>query len=88
MQALRSIGKAILLLGFAFATHCTSWSVRAIVGVSAGAGLGLMGYRKGSLSDSGAAVPGSRLTVSFVKACPGTTVQTWLDSGALSTKKS
>ena len=47
--------KGLLLLAFMIGTHSFGWVPRVSGGVVAGAGMGLLGYRKGSLSSSGAA---------------------------------
>lgn len=46
--------KGSLLLAFMIGTHSLGWGPRIFGGIVAGAGMGLLGYRKGSLSSSGA----------------------------------
>ena len=54
IKVLKTGLKGLLLLAFIVGTHSFGWTPRIGGGILAGAGMGLLGYRKGSLSSSGA----------------------------------
>ena len=56
--------KGLLLLAFMIGTHSFGWVPRVSGGAVAGAGMGLLGYKKGSLSSSGSVSCG-HTTVKF-----------------------